>query len=102
MPPALLHVALQEGFFGDAAVLVTVNDDAVYHEDAVETDLRIGLADSFEVPLPEGPVRIGVRMPEQDLEAGTSVESTETVYVGVSVVHGQIEFRLSNTPFGYV
>ena len=102
MPPAMLHVALQEGFFGDAAVVVTVNEDVVYDEDAVETDLRIGLADSFEVPLPEGPVRIHVRLPEQDLEAGTTVEATETIYVGVSVVDGQIEFRLSTTPFGYV
>jgi hypothetical protein len=96
----LLHVALQEGF-GDEPVLATVNGHEQFRKDHVRTRTQIGLADSFELTLPAGPVEIAVtaRGATHRITASLSAD----LYVGVSITRdGQIVDKQSTHAFGYV
>lgn len=100
-PDRLLHVALQEGFDG-VSVVVLVDGEEVYRRPDVQTDPRISLADSFEVPMPEPPVVLEVRLPDIGARGSFTVDREETPYVAVSYLDGSLEFRASATPFGYL
>ena len=98
---SVLHIALQEGFFDDT-VVVRVNGDEVYRAGEVKTDFRIGLADSWEAPQPEGPISIEVELPEKQIPGSVDVQFVGSAWVGVSIEDGLVRFRISDRPFGYV
>jgi hypothetical protein len=96
----LLHVDLQDGF-SDEPVLVTVNGHEQFRKDHVRTRTQIGLADSFELTLPDGPVQIEV-IARGATHRITAPLSTD-LYVGVSITRdGQIVDKQSTHAFGYV
>ena len=97
----MLHVALQEGFDNDN-VSIRLNDDPIYESAGVTTDLRISRADAVEVPLTEGRLRLSVSLPDRDLSGSIVVQGTDAVYVGVSVDGNNVEFTVSDKPFGYL
>ncbi len=97
----LLHVALQEGF-EDVVVEVWVNGTQAYRKDGVLTDLRIGLADSFEMPMPNRPVVVQVSLPSIGVSDSVRVDVDGSAYVGVSYVTGMLRFKVSDQPFGYL
>jgi hypothetical protein len=97
----VLHIALQEGFFEDQ-VVVRINGDEVYRKNGVKTDFRIGLADSFDLPMREGPVEIEVELPAKTIAGSTTVQFGGTAYVAVSVDERSLRFKTSDQPFGYV
>ena len=97
----MLHVALQEGFDNDN-VLMRLNDQPVYESAGVTTDLRIGRADAVEVPLGEGRLRLSVTLPDRGISGAVVIQSTNTVFVGVSVEGDAVEFTVSDQPFGYL
>ena len=99
--PAVLHVALQDGF-DDDTVVVRVNDEEVFRQEGLSTDYRISLAEDFEVPRAEGPLRLEVELPDRDLAGALDIDAEGTVYVAVSVEEGALTFRLSDAPFGYM
>ncbi len=96
-----LSVALQDGFEGDL-VVVRVDGDEVFRESGVSSDLRIGLATSFEVTLNHFPAIVTVELPDRGLVGETRVEDEGTLHVGASVLDGEVRFRVSAQPFGYV
>ena len=98
---AVLSIALQDGFEGEP-VVVRVNGKEVYRKNSVQTDYRISLADSFEVPLPDDPITVEVELPQRNARATQPIEAEGTVYVGVSWLEGKLQFRISDTPFGYL
>lgn len=98
---ALLNVALQDGFEG-VPVIVRVNAKEVYQRESVQTDYRISLAASFEVPLPASPITVEVELPKQRAVETLRLTTDSTVYVGVSWLDGQLVFKSSETPFGYM
>jgi hypothetical protein len=98
---SVLHVALQEGFDNDR-VLISLNDKSIYDKAAVTTDLRIGRADAVEVPLEEGALRLQVSLPDRDLSGSIVIRGKDTVYVGVSMSNGEMQFTVSHEPFGYL
>lgn len=98
---SVLHIALQEGFFDDT-VVVRVNGDEVYRASEVKTDFRIGLADSWEGPQPEGPISIEVELPEKQINGSVAVQFEGSAWVSVSIEDDVIRFRISDRPFGYV
>jgi hypothetical protein len=100
-PQRRLHVALQDGF-EEEPVLVRLDDEEVYSGQAVRTDQRIGLADSFEHPVAAVSTRVEVRLPRRELGDAFEVNVVATPYVGISVLDGAVVWRPSNEPFGYV
>ncbi|MEN8376598.1 MAG: hypothetical protein ABFS34_14215 [Gemmatimonadota bacterium] len=96
-----LHVALQDGF-DDEPVLVRVDGEEVYRREAVRTDYRISLADSFDHPVPDDSVMLEVTLPRRGLSDSLRVDVGATPHVGISCVDGAIRWRPSSEPFGYV
>lgn len=97
----ILHIALQDGFENET-VIVLIDDEEVYQGEDVKTDFRIGLAESFEVPLPEEPATIEVRLPNRQVSGSIELDTLSTPNVGVSYLDGELRFRLSEGPFGYM
>ena len=97
----MLHVALQEGFENDN-VTIRLNDETIYENANVSTDLRISRADAIEVPLQDGRQRLSVSLPDRGLSGSVVVQGTTAVYVGVSILGNAVEFTVSDRPFGYL
>lgn len=96
----LLHIALQDGFTGEPAV-IRVDGHEIYRNDHLRTRTQIGFADSVETTHAGGPAKI-----ELDLR-GTTTTITPTVaedtYIGLSVgPEGGITERVSARRFAYV
>ena len=97
----LLHIALQDGFESEP-VQVNVNGLEVYRHENLQTDYRISLADSFEIPLPEPPFTVEAHLPKRQIAGSIAVNETALIYIGISFLDGALQFKLSETPFGYV
>ncbi len=98
----ILNVALEEGFEQDAVVVV-VNGQQVFDSTDVNTRMQIGLADSFEVPIDQDEAILEVTVPSQDGVTGRyQLYVADRVHVGVSLQAGEIIFRTSKEPFGYL
>jgi hypothetical protein len=98
---AQLHIALQEGF-EDTTVVIRVAGREAFNKDHVNTKLQIGLADSFDVAVESGSVSIEVELPSRSLSKSIELQVPEAIYLGVSVISGRIEYKVSAQPFGYV
>ena len=97
----MLKVALEEGFEGDA-VVVEVNGRPVYDSGGVSTRMQIGLADSFEVPVEEDQAVLEVSVPSQGVTGRFEAPVADRMHVGVSLQDGELVFRSSKEPFGYL
>lgn len=97
----LLHIALQEGF-EDETVVIRVAGREAFRKDNVRTKLQIGLADSFELNVEEGPVSLEIDLPKKSLSKSIELQVPNTVYLGVSLIAGKIQHKISHEPFGYV
>ncbi len=97
----LLHIAFQEGFTGEA-VVVRINGNEAYRKEQMKTRFQLGYADSFEVNVEEGSVRVEVLLPAQSLSEIFEVQVSEPTYVAVSLDENKIVHRVSVQPFGYV
>lgn len=95
-----LHLALHDGFNGDTVVLL-VDGREVFRRDGVQTDPRTNLAASVDVPWSGQPERLEVRLPALGL-AGESPLGGQAPFVGIFVRDGEVRFRLSEEPFGYM
>ena len=99
--PQRLHIALQDGFEDDLVVLI-VNGKEVYRKKGVQTDYRISLADSFEMALPDTPVVIEVQLPDRHLTQIIKLDENSVTHVGISCLENDLQFWLSDKPFGYL
>jgi hypothetical protein len=97
----ILNVALEEGFEQDA-VVVEVNGRQVFDSGDVSTRMQIGLADSFEVPIDEEQAVVEITVPSQGLTGRFEAPVTDRMHLGVSLHEGNIVFRTSKEPFGYL
>ena len=97
--PNALHIALQDGF-GGAAVVIRVNGKEVYSRDDVSTDQKIGRADTLELPLGEGLIKLDVAV--DNLESGIDLDLDTSIYLAISILERRIRFKLSSRPFGYL
>ena len=98
---AVFHVAFQDGFEDDDAV-VLIGDREVFSSTDITSDPRIGLATSFEVERFPGENTVWVRLPRRGVEGEVTVDFSGTAYVGVRWIEGALQFRVSRDPFGYV
>ena len=99
----VLHVAFQEGFSGER-VVDTLNGREVFAKDGIKTRTQIGLADHFDVEQAPGAQRLEVSVAGRGATRSLELRVEEApTYVGVSLdENGQIRFRSSSEPFGYV
>lgn len=98
---ALLHIDLQEGF-EDETVIIKVAGKEVFRKTNVRTKLQIGFADSFETTIEGGPMTVEIELPSKNQSKRIEVQGSKVVYLGVSVIEGKIEHRISNEQFGYL
>jgi hypothetical protein len=102
MDVALLHIALQEGFFNDI-VIVRVDGREAFNKAGVSTKLQIGRAGAFDLELDPGPARVEVTLPGKGRSGTATIEVSHPTYLGVSVARdGSLAFQTSDRPFGYV
>jgi hypothetical protein len=97
---ATLVIDLQEGF-ADDTVSILVNGQEVFHKKGVSTDYSIGRAEGIESQVPAGKSKVEVKLPARNLTGYVDVEVENTKYVGVKVLAGRIEFKISDEMFLY-
>ena len=96
-----LRIALEEGFEGEA-VVVDVNGSTVLERDDVRTRMQVGFAERLEVPVEEGDAVVEVRLPQRRAAGRLTCHVADRLHVGVSLRRGEVVFRTSEQPFGYV
>jgi hypothetical protein len=98
---ALLQIALQDGFEGDA-VVVQVNGETVLDQTGVRTQHQVGAAAFVEKEVPAGAIQLRILLPERRVDETLALRVAGDTFVGLSVTPaGPIEHRISSIPFGY-
>lgn len=95
-----IRIALQDGF-EDETVVIKLNGKEVFNQEHVKTKRQIGKACAFEVKSESGLANVEVTLPSRKLSDHISVKVADEVYLGISVVNGRIEHRVSAEPFRY-
>jgi hypothetical protein len=97
---ASLVIDLQDGF-SDDTVVIRVDGRETFHKQSVSTDYSLGRADSVEIQVSEGRVKVEVAVPSRRLSDAILLDVSTTVYLGVSIPDGEVGFRISNEMFLY-
>ena len=70
-----------------------MDDEEVYRRDGVTTRTQISLADSFQVDVAPGRVRLSVEVPSQGIGEMVEVDVSEQPFVGLSLRDGRLDVR---------
>lgn len=97
---ATLRIALHDGF-EDETVVISVNGKEVFNQKNVKTKRQIGKAARFEVKLQAGSADVEVLLPLKKLSDRIALKVSDETYLGISLVDGRIEHRISSEPFRY-
>ncbi len=97
---ATIRVALQDGF-EDETVVVSLNGKEVFNQKNVTTKRQIGKAAGFELKLEPGPANLELSLPLRKLSDQIALKVSGDVYLGISLVDGKIDHRISSEPFRY-
>jgi len=97
---ATLRIALQDGF-EDETVVISVNGKEVFNQKNVKTKRQIGKAAGFELKLGSGSADVEVSLPLRKLSDQFALKVSDETYLGISLVGGRIEHRISSVPFRY-
>jgi len=89
-----LSVKFRDGFKNDSVVL-RANDEVVYHQSNVSTDLSISFADQVNIPVEGGNVRLALSVNGKQ-PVIQEVDVKKTPFVEIWLVDGKAEFRLSS------
>jgi hypothetical protein len=92
-----LTLDLQDGFSGDE-VIIRVNGREIERRSDVRTKRMLGLAESVEIALPDGPVTLELEVPGRRISGHTDVRHAK---VGASLAGNGMQFIQSEEPFGY-
>jgi hypothetical protein len=96
-----LRIALEEGFEGEA-VVVEVNGHTVLERDDVRTRMQVGFAERLDVPVDQDDAAVDVRLPRLGAAGRLTAHVADRLHLGVSLRNGEIVFRTSEQPFGYL
>ena len=97
---ALLVIHLENGFHGDT-VHLRVRGQTILDREDVSTNYSVGLAAVVETEVAKGPVAIELAVPTQDLADRTTWDVVGTLYLGVSIIDGEIRYRTSDELLEY-
>lgn len=95
-----LGIDLQDGFDGDE-VIVTVNGSELLHQMGVSTKGILGLADSSELEVEDGPLTVEIEIPNRGIAERLNLDGTSIAYLGVSVADDKLRTFVAREPFGY-
>jgi hypothetical protein len=95
-----LAIDLQDGFRGDL-VAVHVNGQQIYYREGVTTSSLLGLADSIKTDLESGLATVDIAVSTQGMAETIELQLVTDLYLGVSIVHRELEYIISREPFGY-
>jgi len=98
---SILNISLQEGFRDDY-VIVQINGKEVYQQMGVTTKLLLGYAVNFNVEVPECIVNLDIILPLKKLSQVIALDTKTKRFLGVSIMAGKIDCRISSEPFGYL
>jgi len=96
-----LRIDLQDGFTNDT-VEIWLNDQRVARYEGITTDLRISLAQSHELELPQGDYHAEIRLPVRAMSASIDLPLDQDLYLGVSISGDRIMLRLQAENFVYM
>ncbi len=88
-----LHIALEDGFDGDTVVLL-VDDEEVFRKDGVTTRTQLSLAESLELDVRPGPLRLRIDVPSQGVDQTLEIDAGRHPFVGLSLREGVVQTRL--------
>lgn len=95
-----LTIDLQDGFEEDT-VVVNLGNREVARRENVTTNRLLGLADSLEIEVPEGPLRLTVAVPSREIEETLAIDPTAGTFVTLSLRENTIEMYQSDDLPGY-
>ena len=98
MPQVSIH--FQDGFEDDTAE-VWSGSSRVLKREHLKTSKLIGLADTAPVDLPDGDVKLEIRVPTRNIKHALTLDTRDVQNVGISLDSRQLNIALSKTPFGY-
>ncbi len=96
----IIRIALQDGFEDDT-VVISVNGKEVFNQKKVKTKRQIGKAAACELKLDPGPADVEVSLPLKKLSETIALKVSDDVYLGISLIDGRLEHRISAAPFRY-
>ena len=96
----LLHIAFEDGFDHDSAV-VKVDGREVSRLEGLTTRYQISLARAVDFEA-EGPARVEVSVPTRCLSRWEVVPLDAPTYVAVSIEDDGLSWRTQHEPYGYV
>jgi hypothetical protein len=97
-----LHIALQEGFSNDS-VEIQIDGKEVFRKTEIKTRNQIGFADSFDLNLPEGSLRVSISVPTRQASETITLLLEDPVYLGISLTReGKVTYQISREPFRYL
>jgi hypothetical protein len=96
-----LHIAFQDGFENDTAV-IEIDGKEVVRRENLKTRLQIGLAGSADLEIAPGTIELKTLVPSRNLSRSVRIDATEPVYLGLSISGSDLIHRIAREPFGYV
>lgn len=79
----------QHGFANDTIIL-KVNGKEVLKKDDLSTDLRISLAESITIEVPNGQTKLEIIVPTKNLSLSkTIMVDLESKYIGISIINSE-------------
>lgn len=97
----MLTIDFQEGFRNDT-VTISIDGKQVVHEENIETQMLLGVAKSFEMKIAPGERVIEIAVPTQNVKHEMSLNITSDVFIGTSIIVGDLRTMTSDKPFGYM
>ena len=77
----------QHGFANDTIIL-KINGKEVLKKDDVSSDLRISLAESFTIEVPNGQAKLEITVPTKNLSLSKTIMiDLESKYIGISIIN---------------
>jgi hypothetical protein len=95
-----LSVHLLEGFADDRVELTV--DGEILSEDAVTTQLLLGLAATLVAEIRDGPAVAEIRVPTRGLSATLALEVRGHTHLLVSIEDGALAYQVSDAAPGYM
>ena len=97
-----LHIAFQEGFVNDSAV-VYVNGAEAFRKTDLTTRLQIGRAHAVDLEVEDSPLNVEITFPVRHLSKSIRIDPSKPAYLGVSItLQGELALIKSDQPFGYL
>lgn len=96
-----LFIHLQEGFDNDL-VVIKVNGKEKFRNKQVTTKMLLGYAEVVELQLSDAAAKVQITLPQKKLTQSIDLPQSADAHIAVSIVDKQINYQVSDQPFGYM